>query len=313
MSTYLENLVARTQATSHHVRPRLSPVFYPLRAAAGFGESRLLEAAQSDLSEVESTDSPPTIPSRRSLSHELEGRKGVLVTNPDTAADVAQPVARGIGPMLHTPVGDAQRPTSRQTERDSVNQPVLNGQRDRQGLPARTIRASPPDENVKSPTLSGFGYAPRVLLPTATRRNRAVIALTDEQALRSELKNTSTRGPESPNSPTPFQPKGKREETLSSTKSGQPLIPKQMIGSEVQRVQPVARPLVPGVVPDLSVTSPRAVSHQIHSPPEIHVTIGRVEVRAVMPPQETKSSHEAVSPVMSLEEYLSRRAAGGAR
>jgi hypothetical protein len=314
MSTYLENLVTRTQATSKHVRPRLSPVFYPLRSIAGFGEPRPLEAvAPSDLSEVESTDSPPTIPSRSSLPHELDGRNGVLVTIPGTVADVAQSVTRGTGSLLHTPTPDAQRPTSRQTELDSVNQPVVNGQGDQRELSASALHASPSNEDAKSQMSSGFEHAPRVLLPTTTKRNRAVIALADEEALRSELKNPSTHRPESPNSPMLFQPKGNREEALSPTKPGQPLIPQQMIQSEVQRVQPVIRPLIPAVVPDLSITSPRVASQQTHSAPEIHVTIGHVEVRATVPAQETKSSRKAVSRVMGLEEYLGRRSAGGAR
>ncbi len=47
-------------------------------------------------------------------------------------------------------------------------------------------------------------------------------------------------------------------------------------------------------------------------PPAIHVTIGRVEVRATPPPTGSRAK-AALPPVMSLEEYLGRRAAGGQR
>jgi hypothetical protein len=69
------------------------------------------------------------------------------------------------------------------------------------------------------------------------------------------------------------------------------------------------RPVVPAV-PVFSPSLPPAVAP---SPPSIHVTIGRVEVRATPPPPAGSRDKPTLPPVMSLEEYLGRRAAGGQR
>jgi hypothetical protein len=53
---------------------------------------------------------------------------------------------------------------------------------------------------------------------------------------------------------------------------------------------------------DQRIPHPRSIQAE----PTIHVTIGRIEVRA-MPPQQSPSRERAVSPVMSLEEYLLSR------
>jgi len=48
------------------------------------------------------------------------------------------------------------------------------------------------------------------------------------------------------------------------------------------------------------------------SEPTVHVTIGRIEVRAVQPPPTAAKSHQS-QPVMNLDEYLRHRSQGGAR
>jgi hypothetical protein len=58
-----------------------------------------------------------------------------------------------------------------------------------------------------------------------------------------------------------------------------------------------------------SVPSPQPSSNE---PPAIHVTIGRVEVRAVMSPSALPKARSRVAPRPSLEEYLKQRN-GGAR
>ncbi len=48
-------------------------------------------------------------------------------------------------------------------------------------------------------------------------------------------------------------------------------------------------------------------------PPAIHVTIGRLEIRAVTPPAAQPRSPSARAPLVSLENYLRQRASGGGR
>jgi len=47
--------------------------------------------------------------------------------------------------------------------------------------------------------------------------------------------------------------------------------------------------------------------------PTIHVTIGRLEVRATPPPSSPKNEKRSRAPVMSLDEYLRQRAQGNGR
>jgi hypothetical protein len=56
-----------------------------------------------------------------------------------------------------------------------------------------------------------------------------------------------------------------------------------------------------------SVPAPRPPSNE---PPAIHVTIGRVEVHAVMSPSAPPKAPSRVAPRPSLEEYLKQRNGG---
>jgi hypothetical protein len=42
------------------------------------------------------------------------------------------------------------------------------------------------------------------------------------------------------------------------------------------------------------------------SAPSIHITIGRIEVRAVAPPQPARRAQRRVTPKLSLDDYLKR-------
>jgi hypothetical protein len=86
-------------------------------------------------------------------------------------------------------------------------------------------------------------------------------------------------------------------------------IHRQTVEPEVPRSERFAasiRPLTPAA-PEFSPSLPPAVA------PTIHVTIGRVEVRATPPPPAASRAQTKGPSVMSLEEYLGRRAAGGRR
>ncbi|HEX4708670.1 MAG TPA: hypothetical protein VH229_13180 [Candidatus Udaeobacter sp.] len=81
------------------------------------------------------------------------------------------------------------------------------------------------------------------------------------------------------------------------------------------RLQPAfATPTAP-IVPASIIALPRVLpspNKQITTEAQsIHVTIGRVEVRAIVPPQVQARPQTAPVPRMSLDEYLRQRAAGG--
>ena len=66
------------------------------------------------------------------------------------------------------------------------------------------------------------------------------------------------------------------------------------------------------VRPRVALRDPAAAPFSIRrapaAEPTIHVTIGRVEVRAVTPPAPSSRKGRDASPVMSLDEYLRTRA-----
>lgn len=91
-------------------------------------------------------------------------------------------------------------------------------------------------------------------------------------------------------------------------------------GNRSQSVEPgevrserVAKAGIRPVTPVVPAFSPNARLAVESPPPSIQVTIGRVEVRATLPSPAKSRAKSAVPPVMSLEEYLGRRASGGPR
>jgi len=71
-------------------------------------------------------------------------------------------------------------------------------------------------------------------------------------------------------------------------------------------IQPdLSSPLKPPATPAVSLLQPSP-----KEPPAIHVTIGRVEVRAMMPAAQVKPSPERSAPKMSLDDYLRSRNGG---
>jgi hypothetical protein len=71
-------------------------------------------------------------------------------------------------------------------------------------------------------------------------------------------------------------------------------------------VQPeIISPLKPAATPAVSLLQPSP-----KEPPAIHVTIGRVEVRAMMPAAQVKPPPERSAPKMSLDDYLRSRNGG---
>lgn len=76
------------------------------------------------------------------------------------------------------------------------------------------------------------------------------------------------------------------------------------------------RPVQPSFVaptPRIAAVKSDRGTESAAPPPAIHVTIGRLEIRAVSPPAEKARPRPAPSPVLSLEDYLRRRITGGAR
>ena len=83
------------------------------------------------------------------------------------------------------------------------------------------------------------------------------------------------------------------------------------------QLQPASATPAAPIVPASIIASPRVLpgpNKQITTEAQsIHVTIGRVEVRATVPPPVRSRQQTAPAPVMSLDEYLRQRTAGDRR
>jgi hypothetical protein len=112
------------------------------------------------------------------------------------------------------------------------------------------------------------------------------------------------------------QPKPERENDGAQTKQPLPVEVKQLISAkEAAPVKPLIqqKPPPPRDPPPLSRAAARAQSRQSPrqpTPPVIHVTIGRVEVRATPPATNKSRPPQPVGPRMSLEDYLRSRGNG---
>jgi len=115
--------------------------------------------------------------------------------------------------------------------------------------------------------------------------------------------------------PAPQLPRPERKSPSVETVEARPLAPRAALPPSAPPEAPRAavRPLVkPRVTPRFesprtAAAAPRAKAAE----PVIHVTIGRIEVRATPPPAETRKERAAAAPVMSLDQYLRSRAKRG--
>jgi hypothetical protein len=105
-----------------------------------------------------------------------------------------------------------------------------------------------------------------------------------------------------PKTISPFKP-------AASPRESPPLLRRRTSASQEKSqivVQPeIISPLKPAATPAVSLLQPSP-----KEPPAIHVTIGRVEVRAMMPAAQVKPPPERSAPKMSLDDYLRSRNGG---
>lgn len=91
------------------------------------------------------------------------------------------------------------------------------------------------------------------------------------------------------------------------------LEPAAAVDAEAPRYESIQSPAIRPVMPADRIFPPHVPPAAAVVPPTIHVTIGRVEVRATPPPAARARPQAAGAPVMTLEEYLRQRASGGSR
>ena len=288
MSDYLTSLVSRSLAPAPGVRPRLPSIFEPphlhprLDAPSPFEEEAFSEPAPR--LPLRQKSPPPQAP-------ELPHR---LAAEPEATSTPRQPAPKQVVPA---------------------------GNETRAGESFTSVREAVPTKPPPSKT---------VVKPVALPINRSADPVPRREivGLKSQEPNLEADKPASDHRLTePNRQSANGRDSVASQQvrwqSGTP--GKDMAAARSSRSGETPFPQNAAVAPPRkpdSPISPRLVSPRVRAlpptkepaptAPTIHITIGRVEVRAVPPPVREKARPKP-QPGLSLEEYLRQRANGGRR
>ena len=325
MNNYLNHLVNRGSDRVNQVKPRLPSLFEPLPETAvlrtGFtSEDDSLIAPASDGARLPSLFEPllETAVLRTGFTSEDDSliapaSDGAEGPSSRAHSPQIQEIASTVLPQVHPPVAALSEPLPRSlgqellsraypsalqslaTENASTN-PVPTLRRKEQPESRAEVLAVPPQMLIASslppaPKLIEHGGEP-VIIP----RERLVISSVRQPEIAPErLKPTSS--------------------PIATGTERSPLSPSRITPV---KESPAIRP-APIPAPAIEVTSRRSRSaawESIDAPPQaspaptIHVTIGRIEVRAMPTPVSVQPKSRFAAPVMSLDDYLRQRGGG---
>lgn len=331
MNDFLASLVERSLAPRPAVQPRLISLFEPLSAAAPaiFPNDdqpqpptieKPSEAIPEGVSQLEShwrtspertvlaetIQAPPTLHAEEPRRERLEEPRSIppqskeagvtgVRAEPDREHEPATP-PNDARPKL--PNEKSTGPVAREPEKKPATELVANAE----------TKTAKPDARER--------HAPRKIFAA---RELAVIAFPEklETDQPRDARRHEDQDPHGPVSipPVAQQPEGKRsseapariEPELTETITRDRRAPGKILPArEIQLVQPKPAPLITRI--------PSRQPPQLPAPERsIHVTIGRVEVRATLPAPARSKSPQASTPIMSLDEYLRERAGGSRR
>jgi hypothetical protein len=278
MSDYLSRAVERETAAIPHVRPALPSIFDPLKAAA----TSPTPETESRIEGEPSRNAHQDARTESSFLHEplaainaLWTEAAAAPTPPETAAVMAEkPSSVFLGTPVATSPTESDFSPQKPSRVAAVEPPVVR--------PIAEAPLRPPDVATAEPVVRG---APASLASEPRARAPAIV----EQATAPTAR--SAHGSTVPTSETP------------------PAVatPKHVVAparTTVSRVSPAPSSFEPA-------RNSRAARNDSSSPRAIHITIGRIEVRAVHPPPEPVPRRSApASPKISLEQYLKDRNGG---
>jgi hypothetical protein len=306
MSDYLQHLVARTLSPEAGVRPQLRSAFEPPPLQGGFTLpadlelDTLVESASSASLPLNEPTPFERVPSRPlnavpviSTMGDEPPRQVVPPLESDEDKDIVpvQPLQPPDGePTMLQPLIGAP-PDSPENSR-AVSTPPSTPRPDPVPVPRRG-RAAPTSDTVHP----WVAVVPHQAVESEEARSKQIAVV----AIRSVAPAATVLSPSPSVAPTSVRPRPAAEATRN-----------EMVESEERRSERSAVAAIRPAGPAAPVFSPGVAPAMASPPPTIHVTIGRVEVRATPPPAGSRAKG-ALPPVMSLEEYLRRRAAGGQR
>jgi len=328
MSDYLNHLVARTLSPEAGVRPQLRSAFEPVSLHGGFTlpadfelETRIESNPSASLSPLASTPfervpsqespnaAPTSSPTRDGPGcHVLPLPKpaSILGSRPPPESDDDKDTVP-VQPLL-PPLPIDHEPSIKLKVLQPVTMPPPNPMfEDSQGFstPPSTARPDP------LPVARHLRTAPH----SDTVRPRAAVvphqkveseeprpAHTSLVAIRSVAPAAAVLLPTPSVAPAAVTPRPAGGAIRSQTVEPEDRHSTRFAVAAIRPVTPAAPVFSPGLPPAAAAAAPT-----------IHVTIGRVEVRATPPPPAGSRAKATLPSVMSLEEYLGRRAAGGRR
>ncbi len=304
MSDFLSNLVSRTMTPARTIQPRFAPMFgspySPVAEATFLRSPSDLPSDEPPWQEMEMevpartpAPSPAPEPELRMKTAKGENRGAGF----DALQNLARPTTAAPQSIL-TPARNrtaAQDLTDAASSRSASQQPTSPEERqaNEEHLPAHTF----------SDTLRDHARS-------AAAKPAALAALASVNTRTATLESFS-EVTASPNQPLPTVTAGQRGDAIA-------VMPVQAPTTnpfETARTPAAKASFEPLVMPSfLDRTSP-AVTEDVSAPvsqpaPTIRVNIGRIEVRAVIPPEPVARKRTPPSPRLSLEDYLKQRQGG---
>lgn len=324
MSAYLANLVSRSLGKAA-VQPRLSPLFGP---ATRGPEWALTGPLQTDEDENAVVALRPA-PAPEFASLESAVRDAGVTRRHESSAAVPQvepgvpPVQASagegprVGPGLRLTAEFSKTPVAAEPSADAHSRPdsevplpeglSVGGEIESQArvrAPAKPETISPP-VSTKRTERAAPGEVQGDLRPLAQIRRAAARQAVEDDVATAPPAEHPKQDSGIPISLSTPQRAANGWVRPSPGEHLSTLVPE--LGKQVARRSPETT--VPAPAPPARLRSPEHANVAQPSPPSertITVTIGRIEVRAVTPPQPMKST-PVVAPVMSLDEYLRRR------
>jgi hypothetical protein len=302
MSGFLTNLLARSAGPMATIRPRLPSLFEPQRGAAKLPvDSDPRESAEStDVFRAAATQKPNDVPPDAIVRHANRA------TDPKLHADppLTVPISRTTASMPHAEALTSRLDTPQngilESAREQITSGVLSLAADREPAAPSGFGSNTADrvDTQSPPQFHSLRQPPNEFSPASVRDHV-------------EASRTNAVNPTDTNGDSPFQPTIAR----AFNSEGSPITFRvDAIAGEAKPTDLDSRgslnqspadgrfSLKPG---RSAVVIPKIESA---SEPIVHVSIDRIEVRAVAPLAPSPRAERAAQPVMSLKEYMRRRA-----
>jgi hypothetical protein len=323
MSDYLSRAVERETSTGLAVRPALPSLFEPAPPAA----IATAPEAESPIEGDPSRNTPDNIEPKISPLHERLTAVDALWPDPvigaaeqprqseeaaeksfaDLAAPaIGRPSATTVFSTGSSPAKEQQLPVATATEpagRPTAETPPIPHLPATQGIVRPTAGAPPKSLHTATEEIVGSTVVPQPRPPVHRAAAQEVVRPVPASPS-AEVGAVPTTGERAATSPT--APPARSAPASSEPESAMPPAP-----APLTKVLAPAHATIPRISPAPSSPERAGSANSVPSPRPVHITIGRIEVRAVHPPPEPVPHRPApAAPRISLEEYLKQRNGG---